>query len=154
MYTRLMWAGYAQNESTAPATEVGHILDVSTVLDDISALFRIPGIKASFPGDPDPPARKQKAEATSAAAVTTKDTSEFTEAETHANLLSTARRMERAKSCPRQRPRRADQELADEAAGRTRRAVLSGRRGFRNRRGDVDRDRTGGIFAEMGTSWV
>ncbi|KAK3491274.1 uncharacterized protein B0T23DRAFT_405964 [Neurospora hispaniola] len=97
MYTRLMWAGYTQNESTAPATEAGHILDVSTVLDDIGALFRIPGIKASFPGDPDPPARNQKAEATSAAAVMTKDTSEITEAETHANLLSTARRMERAK---------------------------------------------------------
>ncbi|KAL0471293.1 hypothetical protein QR685DRAFT_588637 [Neurospora intermedia] len=97
MFTRLMWAGYTQNESTAPETEVGHILDVSTVLDDIGALFRIPGIKAPFPGDPDPPARNQKAEASSAAAVTAKDTSEFTEAETHANLLSTARRMERAK---------------------------------------------------------
>ncbi|KAK3951921.1 hypothetical protein QBC32DRAFT_213896 [Pseudoneurospora amorphoporcata] len=94
MYTRLMWAGYAQNESTTPTTRVGHILDVSTVLDDVGALFRIPGIKASFPGDPDPHARKQKAKAGSAAAAAA---AAKTGAETYANLLSTARRMQRAK---------------------------------------------------------
>lgn len=94
MYTRLMWAGYAQNESTTPSTRVGHILDVSAVLEDIGALFRIPGIKASFPGDPHPHARNQnvKVKPGSAAAATAK-----TEAETYANLLSTARRMQRAK---------------------------------------------------------
>lgn len=93
MYTRLMWAGYAQNVSTTPATRAGHILDVSTVLDDIGALFRIPGIKASFPGDPHPNPKKPG----SAAAATAKDTSKFAEAETYASLLSTARRMQRAK---------------------------------------------------------
>ncbi|KAK3387311.1 hypothetical protein B0H63DRAFT_155613 [Podospora didyma] len=49
MYVRLMWAGYWQGETT-----VGIILDVATVLDDVGALFRIPGIKASFAGDPGP----------------------------------------------------------------------------------------------------
>ncbi|KAJ4401303.1 hypothetical protein N0V85_005552, partial [Neurospora sp. IMI 360204] len=97
MYTRLMWAGYAQNQSTTPGTRAGHILDVSTVLDDIGALFRIPGIKASFPGDPHPHARNQKAKPGSAAAATAKDTSKFTEAETYASLLSMGRRMQRAK---------------------------------------------------------
>ncbi len=47
MYVRLMWAGYWQGE-----TEIGLILDVATVLDDVGALLRIPGIKASFAGDP------------------------------------------------------------------------------------------------------
>lgn len=47
MYVRLMWAGYWQGE-----TEIGIILDVASVLDDIGALLRIPGITASFAGDP------------------------------------------------------------------------------------------------------
>ncbi|KAK4464632.1 hypothetical protein QBC42DRAFT_220274 [Cladorrhinum samala] len=46
MYVRLMWAGYWQGES-----EIGIILDVNTVLDDVGALLRIPGIRASFAGD-------------------------------------------------------------------------------------------------------
>jgi hypothetical protein len=47
MYDRLMWAGYWQGE-----TPVGHIMDVATVLDDVGALLRIPGIHATFAGDP------------------------------------------------------------------------------------------------------
>ncbi|KAK3320554.1 hypothetical protein B0T19DRAFT_387177 [Cercophora scortea] len=46
MYARLMWAGYWQGE-----TSIGIILDVSSVLTDVGALLRIPGIHASFPGD-------------------------------------------------------------------------------------------------------
>lgn len=46
MYVRLMWAGYWQGES-----EIGIILDVNTVLDDVGALLRIPGIEARFAGD-------------------------------------------------------------------------------------------------------
>ncbi|KAK1754420.1 hypothetical protein QBC47DRAFT_383877 [Echria macrotheca] len=49
MYVRLMWAGYWQGE-----TEVGIIMDVATVLDDVGALLRIPGVKAAFAGDPEP----------------------------------------------------------------------------------------------------
>ena len=47
LYNRLTWAGYWQGEA-----EVGLILDVSSVLDDIGALFRLPGAHASFEGDP------------------------------------------------------------------------------------------------------
>ncbi|KAI1389108.1 uncharacterized protein F4822DRAFT_404986 [Hypoxylon trugodes] len=47
MYLRLHWAGYWQ-----PQSEVGLIFDVATVLDDISALFRVPGAHATFQGDP------------------------------------------------------------------------------------------------------
>ncbi|KAK3370823.1 hypothetical protein B0T24DRAFT_530924 [Lasiosphaeria ovina] len=49
MYVRLMWAGYWQGETT-----VGLILDVATVLDDVGALLRVPGIHAAFAGDPGP----------------------------------------------------------------------------------------------------
>jgi hypothetical protein len=47
MYDRLLWARYWQGE-----TEIGIILDVSTTLDDIGALFRLPGAYAAFEGDP------------------------------------------------------------------------------------------------------
>jgi hypothetical protein len=49
MYDRLMWAGYWNGESS-----IGLIFDVSSVFDDVSALLRIPGVHASFPGDPGP----------------------------------------------------------------------------------------------------
>jgi len=49
MYDRLMWAGYWQGE-----TPVGIVLDVSTVLEDLGALFRLPGVEARFAGDPGP----------------------------------------------------------------------------------------------------
>ena len=49
MYDRLLWAGYWQGE-----TAIGVILDVSTVLKDIAALFRLPGVHATFVGDPGP----------------------------------------------------------------------------------------------------
>ncbi|RYO93272.1 hypothetical protein DL766_001392 [Monosporascus sp. MC13-8B] len=47
MYLRLHWAGYWQ-----PQSEAGLIFDVNTVLDDIGALFQLPGSHASFRGDP------------------------------------------------------------------------------------------------------
>lgn len=50
MYYRLMWAGYQQAETT-----IGHIFDVATVLDDVGALLRVPGVEAGFDGDPGPP---------------------------------------------------------------------------------------------------
>ncbi|KAI1410062.1 hypothetical protein F5Y13DRAFT_168960 [Hypoxylon sp. FL1857] len=47
MYLRLHWAGYWQ-----PQSEAGLIFDVASVLDDIAALFRVPGSHATFKGDP------------------------------------------------------------------------------------------------------
>ncbi|KAI1480697.1 hypothetical protein F4774DRAFT_69156 [Daldinia eschscholtzii] len=47
MYLRLHWEGYWQ-----PQSEAGLVFDVSTVLDDIMALFRVPGARATFKGDP------------------------------------------------------------------------------------------------------
>ncbi|KAI1762556.1 hypothetical protein GGR53DRAFT_414825 [Hypoxylon sp. FL1150] len=47
MYLRLHWAGYWQ-----PQSEAGLVFDVSVVLDDIAALFRVPGAHAAFRGDP------------------------------------------------------------------------------------------------------
>ncbi|KAK8038770.1 hypothetical protein PG993_007181 [Apiospora rasikravindrae] len=45
MYLRLHWAGYWQ-----PQSEAGLIFDVSAPLDDVGALFRFPGIHATFAG--------------------------------------------------------------------------------------------------------
>ncbi|KAK3990450.1 hypothetical protein QBC44DRAFT_394353 [Cladorrhinum sp. PSN332] len=45
LYVRLMWSGFWQGE-----TEIGLILDVNTVLDDLGSLLRIPGVKASYSG--------------------------------------------------------------------------------------------------------
>ncbi|KAL7623802.1 hypothetical protein AAE478_005355 [Parahypoxylon ruwenzoriense] len=47
MYLRLHWAGYWQ-----PQSDAGLVFDVNTALDDISALFRLPGAHATFKGDP------------------------------------------------------------------------------------------------------
>ncbi|KAH9885963.1 hypothetical protein F4778DRAFT_774200 [Xylariomycetidae sp. FL2044] len=47
MYLRLHWNGYWQ-----PSSEAGLIYDVDVALDDIAALFRIPGSHARFQGDP------------------------------------------------------------------------------------------------------
>lgn len=47
MYLRLHWAGYWQ-----PQSEAGLVFDVAAVLDDIAALFRVPGAHAAFRGDP------------------------------------------------------------------------------------------------------
>ncbi|KAI1084666.1 hypothetical protein F5B20DRAFT_216674 [Whalleya microplaca] len=47
MYLRLHWAGYWQ-----PQSEAGLIFDVNVALDDVAALFRMPGAHASFKGDP------------------------------------------------------------------------------------------------------
>ncbi|KAI1471135.1 uncharacterized protein F4812DRAFT_449377 [Daldinia caldariorum] len=47
MYLRLHWEGYWQ-----PQSEAGLVFDVSTALDDIAALFRVPGAHATFRGDP------------------------------------------------------------------------------------------------------
>jgi hypothetical protein len=55
MYDRLMWAEYWQGE-----TEIGIILDVASVLDDVGALLRIPGIHASFHGDPGPEGEEEE----------------------------------------------------------------------------------------------
>lgn len=57
MYDRLMWAGYWQGE-----TQIGVILDIATVLDDVGALLRIPGVHASFPGDVELEGEKNKSE--------------------------------------------------------------------------------------------
>lgn len=46
-YLRQHWAGYFQG-----STQIGIIIDTSTVLDDFGALFRVPGIQATFQGDP------------------------------------------------------------------------------------------------------
>ncbi|PSR75483.1 hypothetical protein BD289DRAFT_379278 [Coniella lustricola] len=46
-YLRQKWQGYFQG-----STQIGIIIDTSTVLDDFGALFRIPGIHATFQGDP------------------------------------------------------------------------------------------------------
>lgn len=46
-YLRQKWAGYFQG-----STQIGIIIDTSTVLDDFAAFFRIPGIHATFQGDP------------------------------------------------------------------------------------------------------
>lgn len=48
-YLRQKWAGYFQG-----STQVGIIIDTSTVLDDFGAFFRVPGIHATFQGDPGP----------------------------------------------------------------------------------------------------
>ncbi|KAK0613298.1 hypothetical protein B0T14DRAFT_539220 [Immersiella caudata] len=79
MYVRLMWAGYWQGE-----TEIGIILDVATVMEDIAALFRAPGVKARFKGDPkrkEEKGRKLKEG----------------EGETWEKLVEVAKRMEEAK---------------------------------------------------------
>ncbi|KAI0136957.1 hypothetical protein BJ170DRAFT_699213 [Xylariales sp. AK1849] len=47
IYLRLHWAGFWQ-----PQSEAGLIFDVSSHLDDIGALFRLPGSHASFASDP------------------------------------------------------------------------------------------------------
>ncbi|KAI0479436.1 hypothetical protein GGR56DRAFT_635025 [Xylariaceae sp. FL0804] len=48
MYLRLHWAGYWQ-----PQSEAGLVYDVGDLLlDDIGALFRLPGAHAGFRGDP------------------------------------------------------------------------------------------------------
>ncbi|KAI1857965.1 hypothetical protein JX265_010995 [Neoarthrinium moseri] len=47
IYLRLHWAGYWQ-----PQSEAGLIFDVSAPLDDVGALFRLPGSHATFQGDP------------------------------------------------------------------------------------------------------
>jgi hypothetical protein len=47
IYLRLHWAGYWQ-----PQSEAGLVFDVSEALDDIGALFRLPGAHASFANDP------------------------------------------------------------------------------------------------------
>ncbi|KAI1257663.1 hypothetical protein MGN70_000706 [Eutypa lata] len=47
MYLRLHWAGFWQ-----PQSDAGLIFDVNTVLDDIGALFQLPGAHATFRGDP------------------------------------------------------------------------------------------------------
>lgn len=43
------WAGYFQG-----STQVGIIIDTSTTLDDVAAFFRLPGVHATFAGDPGP----------------------------------------------------------------------------------------------------
>lgn len=48
-YLRQKWAGYFQG-----STQIGIIIDTSTVLDDFAAFFRIPGVHATFQGDPGP----------------------------------------------------------------------------------------------------
>jgi hypothetical protein len=47
MYLRLHWAGYWQ-----PQSEAGLVYDVGVPLNDIGALFRLPGAHAGFSGDP------------------------------------------------------------------------------------------------------
>ncbi|CAN8103869.1 unnamed protein product [Discula destructiva] len=48
-YLRQKWAGYFQG-----STQIGIIIDTSTVLDDFAALFRVSGVHATFQGDPGP----------------------------------------------------------------------------------------------------
>ncbi|KAL2185551.1 hypothetical protein L209DRAFT_773813 [Thermothelomyces heterothallicus CBS 203.75] len=53
-YLRLWWAGYAQTEGGAdvpggPGGEVGLVLDVRSVMEDVGALLRIPGSRARLP---------------------------------------------------------------------------------------------------------
>lgn len=48
-YLRQKWSGFFQG-----STQIGIIIDTSTVLDDFGAFFRIPGIHATFQGDPGP----------------------------------------------------------------------------------------------------
>lgn len=48
-YLRQKWAGYFQG-----STQIGIIIDTSTVLDDFAAFFRLPGVHATFQGDPGP----------------------------------------------------------------------------------------------------
>jgi len=90
MYVRLMWAGYWQGE-----TEVGLILDVATVMEDVAALFRVPGVKASFKGDP----KGEKTERKGKQRVLTPDKVEDAdqEGETFEHLVEVAKRMEEAK---------------------------------------------------------
>lgn len=60
MYLRLHWAGYWQ-----PQSEVGLVFDVNSHLEDVGALFRLPGAHASFENDPlfsDPDRPHQEAE--------------------------------------------------------------------------------------------
>ncbi|KAH8677576.1 hypothetical protein BX600DRAFT_506606 [Xylariales sp. PMI_506] len=47
MYLRLHWAGYWQ-----PQSEAGLVYEVADHLDDVGALFRLPGSHASFANDP------------------------------------------------------------------------------------------------------
>ncbi|KAF3765977.1 hypothetical protein M406DRAFT_219859, partial [Cryphonectria parasitica EP155] len=56
-YLRQKWAGYFQG-----STQIGIIIDTSTVLDDFGAFFRIPGIHATFQGDPGPEDQLQQYE--------------------------------------------------------------------------------------------
>ncbi|KAM7206410.1 hypothetical protein V8F20_002759 [Naviculisporaceae sp. PSN 640] len=55
MYMRQTWGGWTHYS----APEVGIILDVASVLDDVGALLRLPGIHASFKGDPGVPLEEQ-----------------------------------------------------------------------------------------------
>ncbi|KAK0705614.1 hypothetical protein B0H67DRAFT_498622 [Lasiosphaeris hirsuta] len=96
MYVRLMWAGYWQGE-----TEIGMILDVSTVLDDVGALLRVPGVYASFQGDPGP-GKEGKQKRFRAKGAKEKEEEERARAverdgETWEHLVEVARRMEEAK---------------------------------------------------------
>ncbi|AEO62014.1 hypothetical protein MYCTH_2121768 [Thermothelomyces thermophilus ATCC 42464] len=56
-YLRLWWAGYAQTEGGVgvpggPGEEVGLVLDVGSVMEDVGALLRIPGSRARMPRVP------------------------------------------------------------------------------------------------------
>jgi len=83
MYVRLMWAGYWQG-----ATDIGLIFDVASVMDDLGALLRIPGARASFAGDPEAPSPLQQKPLKGGRNKKEK------EPESWANLASTAKRME------------------------------------------------------------
>ncbi|KAM7219201.1 hypothetical protein V8F06_005370 [Rhypophila decipiens] len=106
MYIRQKWSNYAHYTTT----EAGHVFDVASVLDDVGALLRLPGIHASFPGDPGVPIEEQGCDdpeddefpssinkaSTFLREINTltrlsKQTSRF--GETYNNLLATIRRM-------------------------------------------------------------
>ncbi|KAM7203944.1 hypothetical protein V8F33_001915 [Rhypophila sp. PSN 637] len=55
MYIRQKWSGYTHYRTA----EAGHVFDVASVLDDVGVLLRLPGIHASFSGDPGIPIEDQ-----------------------------------------------------------------------------------------------
>ncbi|KAI0025149.1 hypothetical protein F4780DRAFT_768425 [Xylariomycetidae sp. FL0641] len=76
MYLRLHWAGFWQ-----PQSDAGLIFDVAAPLDDVAALFRLPGAHMGFAGDPVFSSAASRGEAAAASAAEEESRTSYLEAE-------------------------------------------------------------------------
>lgn len=96
MYLRLHWAGYWQ-----PQSEAGLVFDVNTALDNVGALFRLPGAHATFDNgsaglDPASPVYEAQLEQENELRTWVEK-----EGETHQHLIEIASRMQELKLAQR-----------------------------------------------------